>query len=306
MQYEEPVFEDAKEPYEVVVLAAHRADAWAQSSTTEVEEYGQAHGLNVTVQDAGGYANVEDQLGQLEAAIVKGVDAIIFWSTDPTAVAPTIDRARAEGIKVVGWAQPPDTEVDLVVSGDFSIDGESMATALFDQIGGAGDVLAIWGGAGSAYAAALSEGANRALINYPDVNLNEQTIPDFDPAKVQTTVENELARNPDLKGVMTSIAVMAGGAADAIDAAGKTGEVLTTAGLIGSKENVDDVQSGRITIMVGVPSVYYARKVVADTITMLNGDAYDNETIIEGSTFTADNIGTPGALDWELRAEFLE
>ena len=58
--------------------------------------------------------------------------------------------------------------------------------------------------------------------------------------------------------------------------------------------------------MIGIPSVYYAQKVVADTITMLNGDAYDTETIIEGSTFTADNIGTPGALDWELRPEFLE
>ena len=30
------------------------------------------------------------------------------------------------------------------------------------------------------------------------------------------------------------------------------------------------------------------------------------ETIPEGSVFTAENIGEPGALDWELMPKFLE
>jgi ABC-type sugar transport system substrate-binding protein len=299
-------YKPCKRQYKVYEFQAHRADAWAQSTAKEVKIYGAKHCLKVTNQDAGGYQNVSKQLDQLEAAIASKPDAIILWTTDPTAVAGEVKKARAKGIKVIGFTVPPNAKTDATVSGDFSIDGSLMATALAEKIGGKGDVLAIFGGAGGAYAAALQAGAERAMKKYPGVNMSVKTIPDFDPAKVQTLVQDELTRNPNLKGVITSIAVMAGGAADAIEAAGKKGKVYTTAGLIGSKENVQDIKTGRISFMVGVPSVFYADEVDIVLANLLNHKPYPKKVIIPGQVFTAANIDTPGALKWELRPEFLK
>jgi ABC-type sugar transport system substrate-binding protein len=307
VQYQLPAFKGpCKRQFKVYELQAHRADAWAQSTAKEVNVYGKSHCLRVINQDAGGYQNVSKQLAQLEAAIASKADAIMLWTTDPTAVAGDVAKARKKGIKVVGFTVPPNAKTDATVTGDFSIDGSLMATALAKKIGGQGDVLAIFGGAGGAYAAALQAGAERAIKLYPGVNMSVKTIPDFDPAKVTTLVENELTRNPKLKGVITSIAVMAGGAADAIETAGLKGKVYTVAGLIGSKENIQDIKNGRISIMIGVPSVYYARLGVIVTANMLNGKPYPLRTIIPGQILTADNIDTPGALRWELRPEFLK
>ncbi len=295
-----------KRQYTVYEFQAHRADAWAQSTAKEVNVYGKSHCLKVINQDSGGYQFVSKQLDQLEAAIAKKPDAIILWTTDPTAVAGAVDKARGKGIKVIGFTAPPNAKTDAVVSGDWHIDGGLMVNAIAKKIGGKGDVLAIWGGAGGSYQTDLAAGADKAAKAFPNVNMTTKTIPDFDPAKVQALVENELTRNPSLKGVITSIAVMASGAADAIEAAGAKGKVFTVSGLIGSKANVGDIKTGRIGFMVGVPSVFYSREVVIVTANMLNGKPYPKKTIIPGQVFTAGNISTPGALKWELRPEFLK
>lgn len=299
-------YRPCKRQYTVYEFQAHRADAWAQSTAKQVKIFGASHCLKVTNQDAGGYQNVSKQLDQLEAAIAKKPDAIILWTTDPTAVAGEVKKARAKGIKVIGFTAPPNAKTDAVVSGDWHIDGALMMNAIAKKIGGSGDVLAIWGGAGGSYQTDLAAGASKAAQAYPNVHVTTKTIPDFDPAKVQPLVEDELTRNPNLKGVITSIAVMAGGAADAIQAAGKTGKVFTVSGLIGSKENVQDIKNGRISFMVGVPSVFYSDEVDIVLANLLNGKPYPKKVIIPGQVFTAANISIPGALKWELRPEFLK
>jgi ABC-type sugar transport system substrate-binding protein len=295
-----------KKTYTVYEFQAHRADAWAQSTAKEVNVFGKSHCLKVINQDAGGYQFVSKQLDQLDAAIAKKPAAIILWTTDPTAVAGAVDKARAKGIKVIGFTAPPNAKTDAVVGGDWHIDGGLMVNAIAKKIGGKGDVLAIWGGAGGSYQTDLAAGASKAAKAFPNVHITTKTIPDFDPAKVQKLVEDELTRNPSLKGVITSIAVMASGAADAIEAAGDKGKVFTVSGLIGSKANVTDIKTGRIGFMVGVPSVFYAREVVIVTANLLNGKPYPKKTIIPGQVFTAANISKPGALRWELRPEFLK
>ena len=96
-----------KKTYTVYELQAHRADAWAQSTAAETKAFGASHCLNVINQDAGGYQNVSKQLSQLQAAIAAHPAAIILWTTDPTAVNAQVAKARAAGIKVIGFTAPP-------------------------------------------------------------------------------------------------------------------------------------------------------------------------------------------------------
>jgi ribose transport system substrate-binding protein len=249
------------------------------------------------VQDAGGYQNVQKQIAQIEAAVTQKPDAIIFWATDPTAVVPALLKAKAAGIKIIGSIAPPNTPVSFIVNGNFVIDGKTMATALFKKMGGKGDAMVILGGAGGSYQAALKKGWQQALKNYPNIKVvADQTIPDFDPAKTQSAVENQLVRDPNLKGVMTSTTAMAAAAATAITAAHKT--AFSVGEILGDCGQINLLKHGKLAMLLGVPAVYYGELNVAYTIRLLNGLSVPKTTIIPGNVYTPANIAkAPLALE---------
>lgn len=302
--YTLPDFSPPAEKKQVILLQAHRSDAFAISSAKAVEEFGAENNLEVTVNDAGGYQEVSKQIDQIEAAILEKPDALIVWSTDPAAVVPALEKARKAGITVVGYTQPPAMDTEFVVTGDFTLDGETMASSLFERMGGTGQAMLVLGGAGSAYQAALQEGWDTALEDYPDIEVvAEQTIPDFDPSKVQSAVENELVRSPNLAGVMTTTTAMAAAASDAFAAAGKDG--YSVGQILGGCDQIKLLQDDQLAIVLGVPAVHYGELVVANTIRSLNGEPVDKTTVVPGNVYTPDNIDE-APLDQEIAPEFRE
>lgn len=292
--------------YEVVLLQAHRSDAFAISAAEAVQAVGRENGVEVVVNDAGGYQNVSKQIDQIEAAILAEPDALIVWTTDPTAVVPALEKAKAAGITLVGFTQPPAMPVDFTVTGDFALDGQTMASSLFQKMGGSGKAMLILGGAGSAYQAALKEGWDTALAEFPEIEVvSDQTIPDFDPSKVQAAVENQLVRNPELGGVMTTTTAMAASASDALAASGRAGEAFAVGQILGDCDQIRLLQEERLSIVLGVPAVYYGRLVMANTITSLEGGQVDELTVVPGNVYTPENIDE-APLDLEIGPEFRE
>jgi ABC-type sugar transport system substrate-binding protein len=282
-------FAKPTKPYKVVLLQAHRSDAFAISSAKAISDFGRANNVQVTVNDAGGYQNVPKQIAQIEAAILQKPDAIIFWSTDPTAVVPALKKAQKAGIKVIGYTQPPKMPVSATVTGNFVLDGKTMAESLFKKMGGSGDAMLVLGGAGSAYQAALQAGWNQALKSYPNINVvATQTIPDFDPSKVQSAVENQLVRDPKLTGVMSSTTAMAASAATAFRSAGKTG--YSVGEIIGDCGQIQLLKNNQLAIVLGVPAVYYGRLAMATTLRVLEGKPVKKLTVIPGNVYTPKNI----------------
>ena len=302
--YPIPAVTKPSKPYKVVLLQAHRSDAFAISAAQAVKEMGTANGVDVIVNDAGGYQNVPKQIDQIEAAVLEKPDALIVWTTDPTAVVPALKKAEAAGIKVVGFVQPPAMKTTLAVTGDFKLDGETMATSLFEKMGGKGKAMVILGGAGSAYQAALKAGWTKALAKYPDIDVvADQTIPDFDPSKVQSAVENQLVRNPDLGGVMTTTTAMAASASDALASGGQAGKAFAVGQILGDCDQIKLLQEGRLAIVLGVPAVYYGQLVMANTISALEGKPVDELTVVPGNVYTPENIDE-APLDLEIAPQF--
>ncbi|MGD9695448.1 MAG: sugar ABC transporter substrate-binding protein [Thermoleophilia bacterium] len=303
-EYALPEIEKPDRAYRIVLLQAHRSDAFAISAARAVQEYAKELGAEVTVNDAGGYQNVPKQIDQIEAAILQKPDALVVWATDPTAVVPALKKAEDAGIEVIGFVQPPDMPLKMTVTGDFSLDGETMASALFRKMGGEGKAIVVLGGAGSAYQSSLQEGMERALAEFPGIDVvATQTIPDFDPSKVQAAVETQLVRHPDLAGVMTTTTAMAAAASDALAAGGRAGEAFAVGQILGDCDQIRLLQEDRLAIVLGVPAVYYGRLVVANTISLLEGGSPDELTVVPGNVYTPANIDE-APLDLEIDAEF--
>lgn len=306
--YKVPEFNLPVKPYKIIVLQAHRQDAYAESSALAFEQFGKQYGMSVTDLEAGGYEgrNVQKQIEQIETAITQKPDALVIWSTDPTAIVPALKEASAAGIKIVACCQSADfPTAEATVTGDFVQDGYTLATSLFKRIGGKGKVISVFGAAGSAYQAMMTEGFNKAAKENPDITVvATPLIPNFSPAQVETIVENYLAKEPDLKGVVTMSTEMALAASKAIKDAGRQGKAFAVAEILGDCSQVQAIKDGTLPIILGVPAIQIARVTMATTVRVLQGLPVPKTQLVPRNIYTPDNIDK-APLDLEADPKFL-
>jgi ABC-type sugar transport system substrate-binding protein len=306
-EYKLPPIPKPKKKYKVYNLTAHQEDAFAVSTAEAAESFGEEKGIEVITLDAGGYGNVSKQIQQIETAVSQGADAIWISTTDENAVIPALEEAQKAGVKVLNWwsRAAPVFKASATVTVKAEDYGFAMATALIENMGGEGDIYSILGGAGSSYERELKLGREKALKDFPNVDLvGEQVIPDFDPTKVQTLTENILTSNPEIKGIFTATTGMAVGVYTGSQAVGKGGEISTAGMIIQECPQLELLQEEKLPIILGAPSIYYAQLITAVTIRMLDGLSYEKLAYIPGNVYTAENIHE-APLDLEIEHHFI-
>lgn len=101
-------------------------------------------GAEVNVQNANG--DVEEQKKQIDYFIQKGMDVIVIVCIDSQALKESVDKAKAEGIKVIAYDRLiTDADVDLYISFDNEMVGTMMGEALVDHGVSGGNVLMLGG-----------------------------------------------------------------------------------------------------------------------------------------------------------------
>jgi ribose transport system substrate-binding protein len=303
--YELPEVPEVGEEYKVIVVQAHQTDAFAQSAAQAIQEYGEEMGADVTVLDAGGYTEVQKQVSQIQAAVAQSPDAIVVWSTDPTAVVPALEEAAKGGAQIFGWVQQPNFDgLVSTVSADYVQDAENYSKALFDYIGGDGEVMGAFGACASQYRTDLHQGMLNALEEYPDIDLvADECTEDFDPAKTETLVTNTLTTHPELEGVVTSLVQQAVAAVTAAQAAGAGGQVTAVGEALADCGQIDMLKDGTMPIIAGMPGVYYGQLMMATVLASLEGQDVPAEQIVPINIYTQENIDE-APLELELADDF--
>lgn len=291
--------------YKVFVIQAHQTDAFSQSAAQSIQAYGESLGVDVTVLDAGGYTEVQKQISQIQAAAAQHPDAIVVWSTDPTAIVPALRDAAKVGARIFGWVQPPNFDgLASTVSADYAQDADTYSTALFHFMGGSGEVLGAFGACASQYYTDLHQGMKDALKNFPDIHLvGDECTPDFDPSKTETLVSNTLTTHPDLGGVVTSLVQQAVGAVTAAQAAGVPGHVTAVGEALADCGQIGLLKRGSLPIIAGMPAVYYGRLMMATVVRSLEGESVPKKQIVPINIYTKDNIDK-APLNLELSDKF--
>lgn len=101
-------------------------------------------GAEVNVQNANG--DVEEQKKQIDYFIQKGMDVIVIVCIDSQALKESVDKAKAEGIKVIAYDRLiMDADVDLYISFDNEMVGTMMGEALVENGLAGGNVLMLGG-----------------------------------------------------------------------------------------------------------------------------------------------------------------
>lgn len=148
-----------------------------------------------------------DAAGQLEDVrnlIAEGVDAIIVNPYDRESINDALAEATEAGITVVAVDQAVTEESAFVISNDQEQYAYLGASWLFEKLGGSGDVIYMRGIAGAAADDDRDAGFQRALEEYPDINVVMESHTGWDQATGTQQFTDFLATGENYDGIWTS------------------------------------------------------------------------------------------------------
>lgn len=174
-------------------------------------------------------------------------NAIAYSDPNENSIAYSLAEAMAESGGYIGtaWNKPADVgPQDLTpnwvihTSPDNVVSGYEIAKALFDQMGGKGKIFVIQGMLGNTAATDRYKGLEKALAEYPDIEVSESDTGNWKTSEALTLTETWLGKHPDVGGIWCANDNMVTGAVQALDAKGLKGKV----GVVGVDANTDVVE----------------------------------------------------------------
>lgn len=188
-------------------------------------EAGQAWGVDVTVLAPPAESDVPAQIAQMEDVVVQGAAGVAIAPTDPAALAPSIDAAITQGVKVV-FVDSGGTNEGVTFIGTNNEVGAALAGKyLCDNVAAGAKVAILQGVITTTTGQARADGA-RAAVTECGLNLVAEIPAEWDTAKGQAATEDILTQHPDLSGIFASNDNMALGAVEAVKAQGLKDQII--------------------------------------------------------------------------------
>jgi erythritol transport system substrate-binding protein len=152
-----------------------------------------------------------------------------------------------------------------------------VAEEFVKALDGKGKYVELTGKESDTNAGVRSQAFASVISQYPDLEQVAQETANWDQQEAFSKMETILQSNPDIQGVIAGNDTMALGAVAAIDAAGKTGDIVV-AGFDGSPDAVEAIKAGTLLATGLQPAVQIAEMAVEQADEFIkNGEASQPE-----------------------------
>ncbi len=176
-------------------------------------------------------ASAEEQIKVLEDIITKKPDALIVSANDPQALVPVLKRAREAGITVVTYDADvlPEARVFFINQATFEGIGKALIDEAAKQVGPEAKIAII-----STFPTApnqsrwVEEMKKYMAQAYPKMQLVDIRYGEDDQAKSRQQATDLIAAYPEVQFLIVPTSVGCPGVADALEAAGKVGQIKMT------------------------------------------------------------------------------
>ncbi len=280
----------ANEPYRVAVLFPNAGDPYFQQKRYGYEDEAAKTGVELTFFDAGGYANIDKQIAQIEDATQQGFDAIAIAVTSSTATVPALEAAVDKGILVVGDGVFPESDKVLKRGEDSEMAGYNAGKYLGNALQDGGSVGLLLGPPGIDLIRLREVGVKKGLAEYPNVTVAQGLNNLSDLVSSTKAAEDILQAHPDVGGFYAFNSVVAQAIVSALKSAGKQpGDVLVaTVDMDPDLEQM--IRDGWVQETNVAGSVLLGRVVVDTIVEKLNGVDVPQEGYLKPSEITQDNL----------------
>jgi ABC-type sugar transport system substrate-binding protein len=216
------------------------------------------------------------QIPVVDAVLAQKPDALVLIPTDPTALQPSVAKAKAAGIPVINVDTRVGDLKDVLsfITGDNADGGAKAADAMAKAIGWTKGkkyevVVGLTSATATTNVARLDGFSKQILRKYPGIKIVDKAYSQSQPAKANTNVSNWLTKYPNLSGIFAIDGTNAAGAAAALQAKGLTGKVALV-GYDAYKANVDLIAKGVFTALIAQDPAAEAKLAIEYAVKYLN------------------------------------
>lgn len=193
-----------------------------------------------------GQAKAEVQVSQMDTLINSGTNVIFLQPVDSVALAPSIARAKREGIAVITLnidaTEPHAAHVEM----SHYLGAKDIARVMGEKMGGSGKVAILNAPPGIIIRDQREQGFIDGLAeHHPDIEVVANQVADWSRKKAQDVFTTILASNPDVTGVYGVNDSMALGAVDVAKQKGII-DKLTIFGNDGEKDALASIEAGEL------------------------------------------------------------
>jgi ribose transport system substrate-binding protein len=193
---------------------------------------------------------VAEQINIVQDMLNSGIDGLVLAATDENALIQVVKEAANRGVAVVTMDSGVKSDVPLTFVATDNIAGaKAAADKLSELIGGSGAVGLIPFVPGSATSEMRESGFKEGLKKHPKLDLVKVLYSMSDVAKGMDVTQDMMTAHPDLRGIFAASEPGAIGAAQAIKAAGKSGEVKLVA-FDAAEEQITALKEGSIQALI--------------------------------------------------------
>jgi len=236
---------------------------------------------------------VVKQLNIIEDFITMEVDAMVMAACDENAMVDVVKRAKDAGIPVVtiDSGVTSDDPVSFVAT-DNVAGARAAGKELARLIGGSGEVGLIPFVKGAATSEMREQGFKEAIAEFAGITLAATLYSDSDAAKGMNVTQDMITANPNLAGIFAANEGGAIGAAQALRADGKAGEIKLVA-FDASDEEIAALKEGVIQALVVQNPYKMGYEGVRAAVDHLEGRPVEKRIDTGVTVVTMDNFDEP-------------
>lgn len=238
----------AQGSYTIGVSNTVQGNGWREEMVCSIKAQALASGKVASLNIAHRNTDAAGQLEDIRNLISAGVDAIIVNPSDPAGIQAALAEASAAGIVVVVVDQNVTEPTAYILQNDQEEYAYLGAKWLFEQISGKGDVVYMRGAAGASADTDRDKGFKRALAEFPDVKVVQETFTGWQQDQGKQQILDFIATGIPFNGIWTS-----GIDNVIVDALVESGTPLVpvvgadNAGFVGQLLSVEGLQGAAVT-----------------------------------------------------------
>lgn len=261
------------------------------------EESAQKLNIHLIVQAPERELDVEKQMQIIENLIQRRVDAICVSPSGSKEIVPAIAKANKAGIPVLAVDTRVDAaalveagaEVTTFIGSDNFEGGKIAAQYLIDRLNGSGKVAVLEGIPGHETGDQRLNGFRSIVERHPGVEIVASQTANWERAQGFTVFQNILQAYPDVNALFACNDMMALGAAEAIAAAGKTGDIIVI-GFDAVNDARAAIAQGRMAASVAQHPYHMGRLAVEYAQRVINGESIPDYVPVQIELITREKL----------------
>ncbi len=281
---------DPNKKYVIGVSQCHMNTPYRVALTTELEAAVKEKGYNWEFIFTDGKNDPTTQINNVYDLMASEVDLILMAPTQSAPLTPIAGEVLAQGIPLVLVDRTIDNDdYTTFVGGDNINAGEVVGQWIVDTYGTEKEVIVVemQGTLGASATNDRHKGFRSIVEKYPNIKIVSDQSADYKRDLGLTLMENILQANDHIDVLYCHSDNMALGAIEAIEAAGRTGE-MHVFGTDGQKEMADMIKAGKATGTVFYPTG--AAEAVDLIEKVLNGESYEKVNMLATPLILQDEV----------------